>query len=273
VYAADVRSDQISNQLSSPLASYSKNPAFDYSARKILGYTSEARISLMAERKDQATAYINAARTELDKIHNTKNYLEMMGLPFGNVIYGDNGSYYIPIADDTYAVRNYEKGPFWSTNKTTAVRDVELVSIDISINPDKAQGYLQAAQNDINANNFKSADKDLGKLLNDSIHPTSTTEEPLARLLDNIYLTRVLIRQENYSGARYTLRNAKSALSDYEKNITAPEARSSIHALKEEIDGLDAEIRENKPTLLQSASKKTDLWWAKLKSWTRQKAS
>ena len=273
VAAADVKANQISNQLTSPLSSYSKNPAFDYSARKILGYASEARISLEDERRDEAIAYINAAQLELDSIHNTRNYLEMMGLPFGRVLYGKDGNYYIPIADDTYAVRSYAKGPFWSIHKTTAVRDVELVNVDVSINPDKAQSYLLTAQKDISSNHLKSADKDLSSLLDDSIHPTTVTDEPLARLMDNIYLTRILIRQENYGGARFTLRNAKSALNDYEKNISAPESRASIGDLRTQIDALDIEIQQNKPSLLHTASQKVDGWWNNLKLWTKQKTS
>lgn len=270
--AADT-AQQVAQQVTAPAATNTENPAFAYSARKMLGMVSEARIAIGNKSDEAAIAYIDESLRELDGIRNARDYLEMMGIRFGRVSYGADRSYYIPIADDTYAVRTYARGPFWSENKTTAVRDVDVVNIDIAINPEKSVAHLEAAKSKIGNKDYNGADSELKNLLDDSIHETTKTDQPLVRLQDNMYLTRILIRQENYSGARYTLKHAKAALNDYEKHVTDPARRTDVASLRSEIDSLDEVIQRRNPTLLKKAADKVDGWWEKLKAWTQDKTS
>lgn len=265
--------DKITAQETVSVATHSQNVAFDYSARKMLGYVSEARTRLNNEHKGEAAAYLDSAIAELNSIRNTRSYLDAVGLHFGRVLYGENNSYYIPIADDTYAVRTYARGPFWTGTKASAVRDVQLVNVDIAINPEKAMAHLQMAKQQLSGGDFKTADNELRRLLDESLHQTTSVSQPFTRLQDNIYLTRVLLRQQNYDGARYTLRNAKAALSDYEKTIATPEARTSADNLHKEIVMLDETIQSRDPTLMREASDKVEHWWNDLKGWTKKKTS
>jgi hypothetical protein len=107
------------------------------------------------------------------------------------------------------------------------VRDVEMVNVDIAINPEKAIAHLQAAKQKTGLGDWRAADLELKNLLDESIHETTAADQPFTRLQDNIYLTRILIRQENYDGARYTLKHAKAALSEYEKTVTTSARRTS----------------------------------------------
>lgn len=269
--AAD--NDNMAKGSNAPVATHSQNPLFEYSARKILGFISEARVAASNEQKEVAIAYIDESLRELNSIRNARNYLEMMGVRFGRVLYGQESSYYIPIADDTYAVRTYARGPFWASHKGIAVRDVEMVNVNISINPEKATAHLQAAKEKINGGDYKAADTELKDLLDESLTETTATDQPLAKLQDNIYLARILIRQENYDGARYALKHAKNALNDYEKSLATPESRANADNLRNDIDTLDETIQKRDPTLLKKAADKVDGWWKKLKSWTRDKTS
>lgn len=268
--AANTVTDQIAKQPSKAISSSTENTMFEHSARKILGYASEARVALDNKQNDLAATHVDNALNEMEKIRDTKSFLETLGVQFGRVLYGESNSYYIPIADDTYAVRTYAKGPFWSADKTTAVRDVELVTVDISINPEKATEHLRNAKTKISSNDILSASTELKNLLDESIRETTAVKQPFTQLQDNIYLTRILIRQHNYDGARYTLKHTKSSLSEYEKTITAPEARASITALRKEIDAIENTIKKNDPTILQKSSSKVDKWWKDVKSWAKK---
>lgn len=268
--AANNVTDQIAKQPSAAISSHTENVAFEYSARKILGYASEARVALDNKQNDIATAYIDNAVNEMDKVRNTQNFLETVGIQFGRVYYGKNNSYYIPVADDSYAVRTYTKGPFWSANKTTAVRDVGVITVDISINPEKATEHLQEAKAKIEANDVTAASKELKNLLDESIRETTKVTEPLITSEDNIYLTRILIRQQNYDGARFTLKHAKAALKDYEATIKVPAHRAGINSLHKEIDNLDNTIKQKDPTLLQKSTDTVDKLWNDLKSWAKE---
>lgn len=267
--SADTVTDQIAKQPSAAVSTRTENAIFEYSARKILGYVSEARVALGNKQKTVANSYIDNALKEIDNIRNANNYLEMVGVQFGRILYGDSNSYYIPIADDTYAVRTYANGPFWSSDKTTAIKDVELITVDIAINPDKATTRLQAAKDKIAVNDYASASSELKSMLDESIRETTSTDQPFMKLQDNIYLTRVLIRQQNYDSARYTLKHAKAALSDYETTATTKERKDSIKTLHKEIDDLDNTIKKKDPTALQKAASKVDKWWNDIKSWAK----
>ncbi|MBN8532320.1 MAG: YfdX family protein [Alphaproteobacteria bacterium] len=253
-----------------PVATAPQNPVFEYSARKVLGYVSEARVASSNRQKDAAMSYIDAAQIELANIRNTKNHLETVGVRFGRVLYGDTGSYYIPIADDTYAVRSYAHGPFWSSDKAIAVRDVQLLNVDIAINPEKAIARLDTAKQKLGKDDWSAADDELEALLSESIRETASSGQPLTQLMDNIYLTRVLVRQSNFDGARYTLKHAKSALDDYEKTATDAQ-KTRATALRQEIDSLQATIDKRDPTMMQQAASKVDEWWTDLKAWTKEK--
>ncbi len=252
-----------------PVASQRDNPIFEYSARKMLGYVSEARVAIGHRQNETARIYIDNALHELRAIRNTRDYLESMGATFGRVLYGERGSYYIPIADDTYAVRTYARGPFWSRHKASAVRDVELVSVDIAINPERATAHLEAAKRHLHDGDHRRADTELEQLLAESIHETTSVRQPFTRLRDNIYLTRILIRQENYDGARYTLKHARKALDEYEKDAPV-EHYAGITTLRQEINVLDNTIKQHDPNMLKKAGDKVEGWWEDLKRWTQK---
>ncbi|HEU5047261.1 MAG TPA: YfdX family protein [Rickettsiales bacterium] len=251
-----------------PLNTTQGNSEFEYSARKILGYASEAQAALDDKDIQDANTDLDLAAQELDKIHSIKNYMEMNGAVFGRVFYGDSHSYYIPIADDTYAVRTYKQGPFWSSKKGMAVSDVKLVLVNIAIDPDKSTQRIHNAQNDVAQKDYSKAQTELANLLNESIHAVSSQEQPFTRLQDNIYLTRVLLRQNNYGGARYTLHNAKSALNEYAKTRSEPDKK--VSKLEKEIDILDKTIQKRDPSMMNKASAKVEEWWKELKSWSEK---
>lgn len=270
---ADTTGDKSVRKTTDLVTSRTENSVFEYSARKVLGFVSEARMSVSNKNKETALAYLDESLRELNAIRNTRDYLEMIGIRFGRVLYGESDSYYIPVADDTYAVRTYARGPFWSGDKATAVRDVELVSVDIAINPERAIAHLQSAKQKIDLSDWVGADSELKNMLDESIHETTATHQPFTRMQDNIYLTRILIRQHNYDGARFTLKHAKAALGEYEKTVTTPERRTNVENLRKEIDSLDDVIQRRDPTLLKKATDKVDQWWNDLKTWTREKTS
>jgi hypothetical protein len=272
VFAAEDTDDQIARQ-SSAVAQSDANPAFALSGRKMLGYISEARVAIGKENKEVANALLDSALQELNSIRNTQDNLQMMQVPFGRVLYGQVNSYYIPIADDIYAIRSYAHGPFWSPNKATAVRDVELVNVNIAINPDKAEAHLEAAKQKIATDDFSEADKELSYLLNESIHQTAAAGQPYAKLQDNIYLTRVLMRQQNYEAARFTLKHAREALNDYDKTNLSPDQRADAENLRREMETMDATIQKRSPTMLSKATDKVEQWWKDLKAWTHEKTS
>lgn len=255
-----------------PVSRSSANPLYEFSARKVLGYVSEAHVAINNQQKESAIASIDQAMNELHSIQDTKDYLETMGMRSGRVLYGTGSSYYIPIADDTYAVRSYTRGPFWSADKATAIRDVELVSMDISINPTTAATRLQNAKDALNKNEYNKADNELEALLKDTIHETTSVALPLTRLQDNIYLTRILVRQQNYDGARYTLKHAKSALEEYEQTASG-ERKQNLVTLRAEIERLDKTIEARDPTMLEKAAAKVDEWWENIKTWTQEQTN
>lgn len=249
-----------------PVDSTQQNSAFEYSARKILGYASESRAALDDNNTQDAIDDLVMASEELGRIHDIKSYMEANGVMFGRVFYGDSRSYYIPVADDTYAVRSYKQGPFWSGKKGMAVSDVQLVLVNISIDPEKAAQHIHTAQKDIAHKDYSKAQTELNDLLEESIRTVASSEQPFTRLQDNVYLTRVLLAQRNYDGARYALKHAKSALDDYAKTLAKPDAR--VNSMKLEIEALDKTIQQRDPSMLKQAEQKVEKWWKELKSWS-----
>ncbi len=266
-FAEDKIITQVTPKSSAVLASKTSSSVFEYSARKLLGYVSEARVILNDKQKNAAIIYIDEALREIQNISNTREYLEMSGVQFGRILYGKDSNYYIPISDDTYAMRTYANGPFWSSDKATAVRDVELVTFDIAIIPEKATLHLQEAKKKLETSDYKAASNELQQLLEESVHEVKSETQPFIKLRDNIYLTRILIRQQNYDGARYTLKYAKSALDEYEKSVTDDNLRTNVKNLRTEIESLDKTIKSKDPTLVQQSVAKIDKWWNDMKSW------
>ncbi len=268
IMTAPVNADDV--QQITPLTSTSQNIAFEYSARKILGLVSEARAALDNKNKEDALNDVDMASHELDTVRNIRNYMEMTGAVFGRVFYGNGSSYYIPVADDTYAVRTYKRGPFWSSTKGTAVSDVKIVMFNLSIDPEKAATHLQNAQKDINDDDYKKASRELKDFVEESLNEVTTSEEPFAKLADNIYLTRVLLRQGNHDGARYTLRSAKSALKDYKKTLPS-ESDTTLDNMQQQIDALNNSLEKRDPGVMKKATDTVEKWWGNVKSWNKNR--
>jgi hypothetical protein len=84
---------------------------------------------------------------------------------------------------------------------------------------------------------------------------------------DNIVLTSNFIASGNYTGARYALKHADSALHEMQKDDTYSEHQADITAMRRNIKYLQNELTKKNPSMMQKADAKLGKWWSELKSW------
>jgi hypothetical protein len=244
-----------------------------YAAPKIIGLVSEARIALIDSQQEEAVACLKKAHSELVALHEVHNYVEMMDVSFGQLLYGADSHYYLPVAENIHAARAYESDLLWTSNRATAVRSADLISVHLMIDFTASFEYLRVAQKAIAADDPEEADKALSNLLHESVQDIAVVEQPQVRLKDNIYLTHVLIRQQSYNGARYTLHSAKAALEDYREKISDAGMLAKVDTLAQEIDSLDTTIDRHDPLMIRNAGYKVDEWWSDPELWSPETTS
>lgn len=244
-----------------------------YSAPKIIGLVSEARIALIDGQQEEAATCLRKAKSELAALHEAHNYVEMMDVPFGQLLYGSDSYFYLPVAENIHAARAYKSDLLWISNKATAVRRADLISAHLMIDFAASFEHLRVAQKAIAADDPEGADKALSSLLHESVQDIAAVEQPQVRLKDNIYLTHVLIRQQSYNGARYALQSAKTALEDYREKISDTGMLAKVDTLAQEIDSLDTTIDRHDPLMIRNADYKVDEWWNDPELWSPETAS
>jgi hypothetical protein len=189
----------------------------------------------------------------------------------GRVVYSYDTDYkyhYFPIKTGEIEVKKMGHGPVWAKNDL-AVTDAEVVTLTVDLSGYTADTRLDSAEADIKAGKLKAADAELAQLTDEVVTVDDTTPMPIDMARDNIVLTTNFIASGNYTGARYALKHADSALHEMQKDDTYSQHKADIAAMRRDIKYLQNELLKNHPTMTQKANAKLGKWWSQLRSWNR----
>ena len=239
-------------------------------AENFVGHINYARVALARNHGDRAEKHIVEARSDIDQMKAfTFEQRKIANIESGRVTYSYDTDYtyhYFPIKTGSIEVKKMGHGPIWAKNDL-AVTDAEVVILTVDLSGSAADTRLDNAGADIKAGKLKAADVELAKLTDEVVTVDDTTPMPIDMARDNIVLTSNFIASGNYTGARYALKHADSALHEMQKDDTYSEHQADITAMRRNIKYLQNELTKKNPSMMQKADAKLGKWWSELKSW------
>jgi hypothetical protein len=260
-----VRTDTYSNDNTSGTDHTARDAAEDF-----IGHINYARVALARNKGDRAEKHIVEARADMDQMKAlTIEQRKIANIESGRVVYSYDTDYkyhYFPIETGAIEVKKMGHGPIWAKNDL-AVTDAEVVYLTVNLSGYTGDTRLDNAEADIKAGKLKAADVELAKLTDEVVTVDDVTPEPLDMARDNIVLTTNFIATGNYTGARYALKHADTALHEMQKDDTYSEHQADIVAMRRDIKYLQNDISKKNPTMMQKAGAKLSKWWSQLKSW------
>ena len=247
----------------------------DHSARDaaedFIGHINYARVALARNHGDRAEKHILEARNDMDQMKAlTVEQRTITNVESGRVVYSYDTDYkyhYFPIETGSIEVKKMGHGPVWA-KKDLAVTDAEVVILTVDLSGYTADTRLDSAEADIKAGKLKAADAELAQLTDEVVTVDDTTPMPIDIARDNIVLTQNFINSGNYTGARYALKHADSALYEMQKDDTYSHHQAEITAMRRDIKYLQNELTKKNPTLMQRTDGKLGKWWSELKVWS-----
>jgi len=263
-----VRTDTYSND-----NTFGTDHAARDAAEDFIGNINYARVALARNHGDRAEKHIIAARADMDQMKAlTIEQRKIANIESGRVVYSYDTDYkyhYFPIETGSIEVKKMGHGPVWAKNDL-AVTDAEVVTLTVDLSGYTADTRLDNAEADIKAGKLKAADAELAQLTDEVVTVDDTSPMPVDMARDNIVLTQNFINSGNYTGARYALKHADSALHDMQKDDIYSQHKADIAAMRRDIKHLQNELTQKNPTLMQKTDAKLSKWWSELKTWSEK---
>ena len=238
-------------------------------AENFIGNINYARVALASYNGDRAERHIAEARNLITRMGNPA---PVAHIESGRVVYDYDTDYkyhYFPIETGSIEVKKMGHGPVWAKNDL-AVTDAEVVTLTVDLSGYTADTRLDNAEADIKAGKLKAADAELAQLTDEVVTVDDTSPMPVDMARDNIVLTQNFINSGNYTGARYALKHADSALHDMQKDDIYSQHKADIAAMRRDIKHLQNELTQKNPTLMQKTDAKLSKWWSELKTWSEK---
>ncbi len=150
-----------------------------------------------------------------------------------------------------------------TNGQTRAVGVHEVVGdyTSVALDDTAARAHLQAAQQALNKNDWKTADQDLQAVEGSVIVESVAADMPLLRARENMVLARDSAKAGHYRQAQAQLRAASRALASYEQ--TSISHRQQAEQLKSEIDSYAQSMSTNH----SDAPSRIESWWNQTTDW------
>lgn len=249
------RSEQNRTEMQNPKAKLSRDVS------QLLMSTEKARTAISQRKHQQATRDVNQALNDANTAvseHSGADLvpiyteLERMSV-IEPIMRARNNNNRTGSADRT-ATAAQNKRP-------VAVHEVVGGETSVSLDVNAAQKHLQAAQQALSKNDWKTADQDL-KAVQDSVVVESVAADmPLLRVRENLVLARSSAEAGHYQRASEQLRAASRALEAYEKSSTAH--RQDADRLRNDINSYAQTMAKNH----SDAPNKIESWWNNTTEW------
>ena len=150
-----------------------------------------------------------------------------------------------------------------TNRKTGAVGVGEVVGdyTSVALDNTAARAHLQAAQQALNKNDWKTADEDLQAVEGSVIVESVAADMPLLRARENMVLARDSAKAGHYGQAQAQLRDASRALASYEQTSVSHSKQAA--QLKSEIDSYVQSMSTNH----SDAQSRIESWWNQTADW------
>ena len=272
-YAADSITKSTINTANSPMTNEEiSDPRV--AANSFVEHVNYARVALAMKSVDIAKQHISQARNMSIIANNaTADQRLAIQLPSGRIVYQYDTEYkyhYFPIQTGPVQVKKISSGSVWAKN-SLAVTDADIVYLTLDLKGDKAEKYLKASENAIEAGNLKEADNQLAMLTDAVVTVDLRASVPGDKAHDNIALARNFIAGENYDGASYALKHADEALDKMQKSKVYKDFRTEISSMRKDVKDLQDYIAKKDPTMIRKADNKLESWLNNMKIWAKSK--
>jgi len=241
-------------------------------ANKMLGYISLAYFSSDLDLTDSAMVDIAAAQRLAGRLENlAPTFVTESRIKYGKITYdikGEERSYYIPVVDDEYLMRDYDDILNSRKGIDVVERDARLVTAKLNLDFRQVSRYLIIALNDIRNERYNSARVALGTLYHSALADESNVEQPLRSIHDNLKLAQSLLGGKQYTSARFSLEHAREQLDILEQANPTRVDSQSILKVGGEMFSLEKQLRDKNPELLLKAEHEVDNWIRTVDGWS-----
>jgi len=241
-------------------------------AQNFIENINEARKELSIQQPTLARQKVIMARNLLPLILSaTPAQRRLVRVEFGGGFYADDlnaRKSYIPI--ETQSLENLTRGggPRWLKN-TRSESDAVIIYITLDLANDKAKIYLDHAEKEIVAGNFKNAETQLAEL-SDRVVKINDSVPSAMQARDYLTLAYNYIAVGNFFGARSSLEHAKVFLDNMKDDDIYREHRFDIISLHKSIDTLQVAFAKLDTDQIKSAEDNLKKWQRQLAGWVQE---
>ncbi len=234
-------------------------------AAKMLEHTAQARQAIQSKNRQRAMTHVNEALQASRNIQTTAGvvpiYTEFEEVSVIGPLQASRAQTQAP----TEASREAAEHPATTAGRPgEVVRDVEGGFTSVEVDMSQARTHLGAAKTALQSNDLTQADKALRAVQNSVSMESVEANLPLVKARQNLALALTQCRQGQISNAQAPLREAVSALDNYQQ---LPGAAHSTEAAQ-----LSKDINDFVSTMQQKTQAQTtdqiQQWWNRVADWT-----
>ncbi len=237
-----------------------------HESRKMLGHINLAAMALDMDLVEEAKADLAKAKDIAKALEKETLKIDInKKVEFGKLSYDYKDTikdYYVPIYDDVFVLNSYDVKPKGDAAKVVEV-DAEIVHSKINIDLRSVNSALDNALKFVNDGKNIEARKALVGVYEGAMNETTTIENPLWAVHDNIMLAENMAQNGEYEHARFALRHAKQELKRYGKVNPSAKKSEYVQVLDGEISTVQAQLNRN--TFTAKMKEKMSGWLKELK--------
>ena len=244
-------------------------------AEYLIDHVNTARLDLAINKAPDAQNEISQAKNMVTVLDNSATeYRTRTKVQAGRFTYEYNHAsrdHYFPLGGGMVERKEFDTGPFWSSQEGIAVKNAEIAYITINIDTKETAEKLNEAQEALNKNELDDAGDALDDILESSIKAEQVDTLPLVKAQDNLTLARAFLQAKNYDGARFSLKHAQDGIDAMKSDDRYKSHDARIDAMSSEVKQMQDVLAKNDPTLMDKAQAKVVAWWNELKGWSNDK--
>jgi hypothetical protein len=229
----------------------------------MMGYVSVANMALTYDMTPEAAENVQKALTIARKLEGQTNQLNADMIKLGKLKYhsanGNTHDYWLPLVNDTFAIKNLDAGYLNAKDPTTVEDDAQIDHMKINLNVKDVRDSLEKAATAISNRNYDYAQEALVNAQESTYTDVSVHETPLVTAHDNLALARELANSNDYNGASFALGHAKDALKEYQQTTTKKNS-AKVGRIKKEISSMQADIARDKASISANIQKRIGVW-------------
>lgn len=220
---------------------------------------------------NQATKYA----TELKK--KSPEMITASTLRYNNKVFTFNNKYkdyLIPAVDDLFTVSDYNTKINRNPKKDKAAEeDTGIGRYQLALDIRNVESALNKSKQLATKGDVMLARHELNNLYKGAVENSMVYEDPIWAVNDNLMMTRALINEKDFDGARYALKKAAEELSTIKKADKYKGDAKTLATLESDINSLQQTIKKDDPGIVTKIGEKISHLLSKVQDIGKKHAS